>query len=214
MRIVQKVAEPSPGLRERKRQQTLRRITDAGICLFIDKGIDATTLDEIAAMAGISRRTFFHYFKSKDDILLTLQSGMGEMIAAQVRLADDAVSPIKAIRDAVIAVCADVPAEDMVAIDRLMRSSPAVQARKQATYVEHERTLFAALRERWPDPAREMALRLVAMLAIGAARLAADALAVEGEQRTLIELLEAAFDALTNELSGAIIDDRTRSSRA
>lgn len=211
MRTVEKVARPLAGLRERKRQETLRRITEAGIGLFIHKGIDATTLDEIAAMAGISRRTFFHYFKSKDDILLSLQKGMGEMIAARVRQAGDAVSPIDAIRDAVIAVCAEVPAGDMIAIDRLMRSSPAVQARKQASYVEHERTLYAALRERWPDPAREMALRLVAMLAIGAIRLATEALGVEGEQRTLIELLETGFDALTDELSGARTDNRTTS---
>ena len=195
-------SDPIPGLRERKRQETLRRITDAGICLFIEKGIDATTLDEIAAMAGISRRTFFHYFKSKDDILLSLQNGMGEMIAERVRQADDTVSPIDAIRASVIAVCAEVPTDDMVAIDRLMRSSPAVQARKQASYVEHERTLFAALRARWPDPAREMALRLVAMLAIGAIRLATEAMGLEGERRSLIELLNETFDALTCELVG------------
>jgi AcrR family transcriptional regulator len=198
--VEQKNAGSSSGLRERKRQETRRRITDAGICLFVEKGIDATTLDEIAAMAGISRRTFFHYFKSKDDILLSLQQGMGEMIAERVRQADDVVSPLAAIRDAVIATCAEVPADDMIAIDRLMRSSPTVQARKQASYVEHERTLFAALRERWPDPAREMALKLVAMLAIGAIRLATEALGMEGERRTLVDLLESAFDALTVEL--------------
>jgi AcrR family transcriptional regulator len=200
-----------PGLRERKRQETLRRITDAGICLFIEQGIDATTLDEIAAAAGISRRTFFHYFRSKDDILLSLQNGMGEMIAERVRQAGDAVSPFDAIRASVIAVCAEVPTDDMVAIDRLMRSSPAVQARKQASYVEHERTLLAALRLRWPDPAREMALRVVAMLAIGAIRLATEALGQEDEKRSLIELLHAAFDALTGELPNGRTDERTHS---
>ena len=200
--MVEDEAASIPGARERKKQETLRRITDAGICLFIEKGIDATTLDEIAAMAGISRRTFFHYFKSKDDILLSLQNRMGEMIAERVRQADDAATPLDAIRAAVIAVCAEVPTDDMVAIDGLMRSSPAVQARKQASYVEHERRIFAALSARWPDPQREMARRLVALLAIGAIRLATEALGQEGEQRSLIELLNAAFDALTSELAG------------
>lgn len=193
----------TPGVRERKKQETLRRITDAGICLFIEKGIDTTTVDEIAVMAGISRRTFFHYFKSKDDILLSLQSGMGELIAERVRQADVQSTPLDAIRAAVIAVCADVPADDMIAIDRLMRSSPAVQARKQASYIEHERTLFAALRERWSDPARELALRLVAMLAIGAIRLATETIGHEDEKRTLIELLNTTFDALVRESSSA-----------
>jgi AcrR family transcriptional regulator len=192
---------PAPGLRERKRRETLRRITDAGICLFIEKGIDATTLDEIAAIAGISRRTFFHYFKSKDDILTSLQQGMGEMIAERIRGADEGALPLEAIRTSVIGVCAEVPTDDLVAIDRLMRSSPAVQARKQASYVQQERILFAALSARWPDPERGMALRLVAMLAIGAIRLAIEAMSQEGERRSLIELLNAAFDALTSELT-------------
>ncbi len=191
------------GLRARKRQATLRRITEAGIGLFIEKGVDATTLDEIAAAAGIARRTFFHYFRSKDDILLSLQSGMGEMIAARVREASDTTRPLDAIREAVLAVCGAVPADEMVAIDRLMRSSPAVQARKQASYVEHERILFDALRDRWPDPERETALRLVAMLAIGAIRISAEALSRDEGKRSLVELLDDAFEALVTELAGA-----------
>jgi len=140
------------GLRERKRRETLQRITDAGIRLFIKKGYEGTTLDEIAAAAGISRRTFFYYFKAKDGILLSLQSGMGDMIAAEVRDAPKNKRPLDAIRDAVVKVCALIPPDDMIAIDRVMRSSEAVQALKQASYVQHEKTLFAALRQRWPEP--------------------------------------------------------------
>lgn len=188
------------GLRERKRRETLKRITDAGMCLFIEKGYEATTLDDIAAEAGISRRTFFYYFKSKDDILLSLQSGMGDMIVDALQHAPRDRRPLDAIRDAIVTVCAAVPADDMIAIDRLMRSSEAVQARKQASYIQHERALFAALRERWPEPERETGLRLVAMLAIGATRLASDALSREGGKRPLTELLHEAFDALESEI--------------
>jgi AcrR family transcriptional regulator len=191
---------PPEGLRERKRRETLQRITDAGICLFIEKGYEATTLDEIAAAAGISRRTFFYYFKYKDDILLSLQSGMGEMIVVALREAPQDKRPLDAIRDAVVKVCAAVPADDMIAIDRLMRSSVTVQARKQATYIQYERELFAALRERWPEPKRETGLRLVAMLAIGAIRLSSDTLSREGGKRPMAELLHEAFDALKGEI--------------
>ena len=195
------VVSLTQGLRERKKQETLRRITDAGICLFIERGIDATTVDEIAAMAGISRRTFFLYLKSKDDILLSLQSRMGDLIAERIRHADDTASPIDAVRTAVIDVCAQVPADDLAAIDRLMRTSAAVQARKQMTYVEQERRLVDGLRSRWPSPEREMALRLVAMLAMGAIRLATEALDQEGEQRSLVDLLHSTFDALIAEVT-------------
>ncbi|RJF89222.1 TetR family transcriptional regulator [Oleomonas cavernae] len=190
---------PGEGLRGRKRRETLRRITDAGIRLFIEKGYAATTLDEIAAEAGISRRTFFYYFKSKDDILLSLQSGMGDMLVAALRSAPPDSRPLDAIRDAIVKVCAPIPADDMIAIDRLMRSSQAVQARKQATYIQHERALFEALRERWPAPERETGLRLVAMLAVGAMRLSFDALSREAGKRPIAVLLHEAFDALAAE---------------
>ncbi len=153
-----------------------------------------------AAASGISRRTFFHYFKSKDDILVSLQSGMGAMIADAVRSAPPAMRPLEAVRDAVLAVCGAVPAEEMREIDRLMRSSETVLARKQASYVEHERTLFAALRERWPDPAREAALRLVAMLAIGAIRLATEAFSQDGGEQSMIDRLRDAFETLRTEI--------------
>ena len=191
---------PREGLRQRKRRETLQRITDAGICLFIEKGYEATTLDEIAAAAGISRRTFFYYFKSKDEILLSLQSGLGDMIVDALRDTPPEKRPVEAIRDAIIKVCALIPADDMIAIDRLMRSSEAVQARKQASYVQQEKALFEALRERWPEPARETGLRLVAMLAIGAVRLSSEAFNRESGKRPIAELLNEAFDALQLEI--------------
>jgi AcrR family transcriptional regulator len=191
---------PREGLRERKRRETLKRITDAGMCLFIEKGYDATTIDEIAAEAGISRRTFFYYFRSKDDILLSMQNAMGDLLVDALRDMPAEMRPLDAIRDAIIEVCASVPADDMIAIDRLMRSSETVQARKQASYVQHEQKLFAALRERWPEPGRETGLRLVAMLAVGAMRLAFDALSREGGKRPIVDLLRESFGALEAEL--------------
>jgi len=192
--------ESGEGLRARKRRETMRRITDAGIRLFLERGYDATTLDDIAAAAAISRRTIFHYFKSKDDILLSLQSGMGAMIADAVRKAAPDKQPIEAVRDAVIQVCAAVPPDEMLAIDRLMRSSGTVQARKQASYVEHERVLLAALRERCPGPEREPALKLVAMIAMGAIRLSTEAFDQEAGARTMPVLLRETFAALESEL--------------
>src|ERR1700676_83130 len=63
------------GRRERKRLETLRRIAETGLKLFIANGYEATTLEAIAEAAGISRRTFFYYFKSKEEILLAWQGG-------------------------------------------------------------------------------------------------------------------------------------------
>jgi transcriptional regulator GlxA family with amidase domain len=62
--------EMREGLREKKRRETKLRIAESALNLFIVNGFEATTLDEIAKEAAISRRTFFSYFKSKDEIML------------------------------------------------------------------------------------------------------------------------------------------------
>jgi AcrR family transcriptional regulator len=191
------------GLRERKRADRLQHITDVAIRLFIARGYQATTIDLIAAEAGISRRTFFSYFKSKDDILLSLQSGLGPTIAEALENEPSGKSPLQAVRDAIIRLCSRYPADEMIALDRLMRSSEAVQARKQAGYIEHERTIFAALRTRWPDPGRATALRLVAMIAIGAVRLALETLNLEEGRRPLADIMKEAFAVLETDILGA-----------
>lgn len=59
-----------PGLRERKRAQTEQAIVDSAMKLFARHGFAATTADDIAVAAGISRRTLFRYFPTKEDIVL------------------------------------------------------------------------------------------------------------------------------------------------
>jgi AcrR family transcriptional regulator len=189
-----KVEMPSPGVRERKRIETQQRITEAAIRLFGKHGYEATTLDAIAVEAGISRRTFFHYFKSKDEVLLSMQQGLGDMLVAAVREQPTTLRPIEATRNVLLNLSAPYPPEELLAIDRLMRSSEAVQARKQASYVQAEHMLYAAMAERWTAPEAE--LRLVALLTIGAMRLSLDAFSRSNGTRPIADLLRESFDAL------------------
>ena len=188
-------AEAAGGLRERKRQETLRRITDAGVRLFTAHGYEATTLDQIAAEAGISRRTFFHYFKSKDEILLSMQRGLGESIAAGLARQPTDQPPLTALRKAMLEIVAPYTSEELLKPDRLMRASEAVQSRKQAGYILDEATVFATLRRLWPaEP--ELALRLVAMLAIGTSRVSLDAWSRDGGIRPLETYVVETFEML------------------
>jgi Transcriptional regulator len=186
---------PAGGVRERKRRETLQRITEAGLKLFAANGYEATTLDAIAAEAGISRRTFFHYFRSKDDILLSLQSGQGESLVAALAREPATKRPLDAVRHAMMSIASSYSLEDLIAIDRFMLSSESVQARKQAGYMRDEAMLLAALRERWPSES-DTSLRLVAMLSVNLTRLSLEAWRGEGGRRPIAELLDEAFDAL------------------
>lgn len=58
-----------PTLRETKQQQTKQAIFGAAIRLFAEQGFDSTTVEEIVARAGVSRATYFNYFKTKDGVL-------------------------------------------------------------------------------------------------------------------------------------------------
>ncbi len=190
------VESAEPGARERKRRETRRRIADAGVRLFSINGYEATTVDAIAAEAGISRRTFFHYFQSKDDVLLSFESGLGEQLAAAIgEQVASGQPPLAAMRAAMSSLVARYSTPDLIAIDRLMRASTAVQARKQANYIRDEATVYEALRRGWPDEG-ETSLRLVAMLSIGMSRLSLDAWSRDGGTRPLADYLAATFDGL------------------
>ena len=62
-----------PGLRQRKLQETRERLTRAAMALFLERGFEAATIDDIAAAADVSRRSFFHYFASKEDVVAAWQ---------------------------------------------------------------------------------------------------------------------------------------------
>lgn len=59
-----------PGLRERRRQQVLEDLHEAAVALVDQVGLADATIDLIAGRAGVSRRTFFNYYASKEDAIL------------------------------------------------------------------------------------------------------------------------------------------------
>lgn len=194
-------AAPAEGLRERKRRETRQRIAETALRLFLANGYEGTTLDAIAAEAGISRRTFFSYFKSKDDIILFgLTADWAELMADLLKTSPD-VPPLDAVRDVMVKRIALYTTEQMTAIDNLMMSSESLLARKQAHYAEQEQALFNTLCEVWRQPERRPALRMVAMVSVGTQRIALQAWREQtGQQKPAAKFLRDAFDSLKSEL--------------
>ncbi|MGD0483880.1 MAG: TetR/AcrR family transcriptional regulator [Gemmatimonadales bacterium] len=63
------MAEPAVGRRERKKEETKRRIYVAALELFHEKGFERTTVDEITERADVAKGTFFNYFPHKESVL-------------------------------------------------------------------------------------------------------------------------------------------------
>lgn len=75
----------APTLRDHVRGAVRDEVMRAAWTLFSEQGFEATTVDQIAAAAGMSRRTFFRYFDGgKDDLILQRIVAAGEQIAAEL----------------------------------------------------------------------------------------------------------------------------------
>jgi AcrR family transcriptional regulator len=197
MAAMDKLEKTPIGLRERKRAMTLERIAETGLKLFVENGYEATTLDAIAAASGISRRTFFYYLKSKEDVLLAHESGdIPRVLRPTLLEQSPEQSPIEAARKTFLTLASRYMTRESVLADRILRSTETLRLRKEALLVQMEEVLAEAMYELWPDETRRPALRLVAMIAIGALRFAKENWRQENAAHPLTHYIDEAFDLL------------------
>jgi AcrR family transcriptional regulator len=87
-----------PDRRSRKRLATRQGISDAATRLFIERGFDNVTVDEIAAAADVGRMTVFNHFPRKEDMFFDRDEEGREMLREALRQRDPRVAPIEALR--------------------------------------------------------------------------------------------------------------------
>ncbi|MCC6804309.1 MAG: TetR family transcriptional regulator [Anaerolineae bacterium] len=89
-------------LKARKRQVVRDALSDAAAELFCKRGFEAVTVEEIAQAAGVSRRTFFRYYESKEDVMVERLDRDGERFIAELAARPLDEPPLLAIRNALI----------------------------------------------------------------------------------------------------------------
>ena len=109
-------------------------------------------------------------------------------------------TPLDAVRNCLLQLISRYETKESIVVDGLMRSTEALRTRKQAVFVEMEQTVFAALCELWPQPKRRGSLQMVAMVSIGAMRLAIESWRQENGKRPLAKYLRESFATLKAEI--------------
>jgi AcrR family transcriptional regulator len=188
-----KAAEPeSP--RQRKRIELYDRIARVGYRLFQKHGYESTTIDMIAEAADISRRTFFHYFPSKEDVLFTIKGEFEWMKEAAAQCADD-IPPLSAAEWILEEIAKRFSAREFKAVDEIVRPLPHLMARRHLHYERWENALAAAMIHRWPE--RDyLAMRMAAISGVAILRVASDLWSLEKYGRPLHTYLASGFAAL------------------
>ncbi|MGE3673266.1 MAG: TetR family transcriptional regulator, partial [Polyangiaceae bacterium] len=93
-----------PTLRERKKARTREALVEAAQRLFVKQGYDSTTVDEIAAEAEVSRRTFFRYFPTKEAVVFPDNAERLERFRQLLRAVEPGESPFASVRRACLGI--------------------------------------------------------------------------------------------------------------
>jgi AcrR family transcriptional regulator len=135
------------GLRETKKLQTREAIAAAGMRLFVTRGFDHVTVAEIAEAAGVSEKTVFNYFPTKEDIFFDEVPERLEALAEAVRDRRPAQSLVAAMHDLHAAQCSRLANPGFAQFARVIAESPALQAKEVEVMAQFTDALAATIRE-------------------------------------------------------------------
>ncbi|GAA2133713.1 TetR family transcriptional regulator [Actinomadura napierensis] len=136
------------GLRERTRRAVRAELSDLAVRLFLERGYERTTVEDIAAAAGMSKRSFFRYFPSKEDAVFGEAEDVAEQVAEAIRARPEGEPPwaclCAVLREQQEAIRSAQPGLRTL---RLIEATPALRARLHAERDRMRELITAALRE-------------------------------------------------------------------
>jgi AcrR family transcriptional regulator len=128
------------GLRESKKLQTREAIAAAGMRLFVTRGFDHVTVGDIARDAGVSEKTVFNYFPSKEDIFFDEVPKRMEALTEAVRNRKPGQSLVDAMHDLYASQASRLASPEFVHFAQAIEDSPALQAKEvevMAAFADH-----------------------------------------------------------------------------
>ena len=185
--------------RGRPRSTSRRELRLIALRLFASRGFDNTTIEQIAAEAGVSERTFFRYFTTKASVLWTEFETEVEMIRSALAAVPDDVPLMDAVRGAVVAAnhyhADDVP--EMRMRMHLIATESALSFSAAEHYEAWERAISEFAGRRLSQPADSLYPLTVGRTTLAACRAAYDRWSVRADA-DLTTYLDAALAALAS----------------
>ncbi|GHH94586.1 TetR family transcriptional regulator [Streptomyces capillispiralis] len=140
----------SGGLRERKKRATRAALTEAAVRLAAEQGADNVTVEAISAAAGVSVRTFFNYFDSRDDAFVVIDADAGLRVRRALLDAPAALSPLDALREALAVELSEAERQhELWSLHaEVLRTSPHLLVRSLGAHMADETGLAEVIAQR------------------------------------------------------------------
>ncbi len=193
-----------PSVLAGKRDAVRTGLARVAVDLFARHGFEAVTTEEIARAAGISPRTFFRYFPSKEDIVLDLGSRLQGRLLAAFTERPEHEGAVEALHRAYVAT-STVLSEDrsrVLQIGRVLTSSPALRSASYGRPWANGAPLVARLAERMGTSPVDPRPRIIAAAMAAVATTEWHAWVDDGGAGDPSERIDAALTALQNGLRG------------
>jgi AcrR family transcriptional regulator len=159
------------GLRERKKRRTRRALAEAALSLFAEKGYDQTTVADIAAAADVSTRTFFSYYRTKEDVLFADADERLDLIHSALSQADPATPTLQvlgSLANQIFGSSTGIFGPNRDIRTRLALSHPELRAKGLERLITAQRELARWLHERRRPKLDEVLANAVSGALIGA----------------------------------------------
>lgn len=140
-------------LREQRRAETQRVIQAHAVRLFVERGYDGTTVNDVAAAAGVSAMTVYRHFPTKEDLVLVDQNG--PLVAERIAATPAGQPLVRRIGSALVDSARTLTAGDdrlLLARLRLMISTPALRARHLDNHYVLQQAIVDGLGDEAADP--------------------------------------------------------------
>ncbi len=162
------LSEGRPGLRERKKARTKATIQREAVRMFLDRGYDATTVEQVAAAAEVAPSTVFRYFPTKEDLVLS--DDYDPLFIEAFRAQPRELTPAQALRGALRSSLADLAPEEFAAQRErtmLVLSVPALSGASFGNLVQTMAIMIDLVAERTGRSPDDLAVRAFAGAAFG-----------------------------------------------